>query len=287
MDYRPILSFDPKWVVGMLDYFVEKQNNMLSSLQYIEAKSNLIQQKFDIENPNITLYVGDYIFDKESSSINIGGAVNLELNDQDCIFNGSSESITIYNNSVLHKDDVEASRAYISEYFLDKDIFSNNVNWGYDLESLNLDALHVFDGNDILPYSFALQKFYLLQKENFKTLSVESEDETTRDGVVSYGTLEREINSRSSTSIRTDTQRLVGDTVEVVGDDVYLTNDININSSELNFRNGYIFHEESPISREYANSTYIRGDLSGITSIYVDEKDISDREENELITKRI
>jgi len=147
MNYRygAILNFSPSSFLRAAKYFEEERLNVLGLLSTIEDKHSLIQEEFDIFNPNITFFIGPYPFDKDSYTLNINTDITIDGNNSNFSFRKEASAGLYYDNSASHIDSAEYTVSYLDEYFLTKAINSHKVLWLYDLSSddFRFDSDHI------------------------------------------------------------------------------------------------------------------------------------------------
>lgn len=288
MNYRygALLNFAPSSFERISDYFLKERMNVFNLLKPIEEKHALIQEEFDIFNPNITFFVGPYQFDKETYSLQMNGEVTIKGNNAPFLFEKEAY-VNLYSDYYAsHIDSAELTTTYLNDYFLTKEINSHNVLWLYDLSSdeFSFEQNHVFNSFDILPFTIAASIFYRKVDETFPELRVVSHDTTDGNSVISKEVAIREFNIKSSNEIYCKPKKIVGDTFNIDGRNISLYSDIFIKVDTFSFVNGYVFSDKSPSSLKYMDDNFIRNTLENTNEFIVLETTLSQREDKELIS---
>ena len=286
-NYGAILSYSPKWIMSASNYFFSENTDLINILSDIEDKQKLIQQKFDIFNPNIDFSIGEYVFNKEGYVLTIGDNISLIGNNLPFLFLPPSGDVGVYyDNTVAHIDRAEESTTYTDEFFLSRDVFTHNVTWLYDTSSAGLafPEGHMFNPSDILPYTYASSIFYRKVEENFSELLILSHDTGKDKSIVSKEIAVRELNGRYSSAVECNPDNIIGSSIQIYGDDVFLSESIDMNIGFFSFFNDYIYTDKSPIGYDYMDSNFLKIDLSNTDKFIILEQPISDRDSHEIIS---
>ncbi len=290
MNYRygAILNNNSEYFRKSTEYLVNERDECINILQKVEEKQLEVQQEFDIFNPNITFMIGEYLFNKETYSLNITANIDLIGNNISFIFlKESSSSLSYYGNSVSHIDNIAETTSYIDSYFLTKKSSTHEVLWLYDIgaESMQIEEGHTFQEYDILPFTFAYSIFYRKVEEYFPELHVMSHDITKAASIVSKEISIRELNKRSSNSLVCVPTNSVGESFQIYDNYIYVENDISIYTNYFSFSSLYIFTDNSPANYEYMHANFMLRNLSNIDKFIVIESELLNIEDLEIISE--
>ncbi len=267
--------------------FGDSREYVLGVLSEIEKKQEEVQVLFDIFNPNISFYIGEYPFNKETFTLDVN--TEMAIHGNNLYFNLGINDDSIPNfgdSSVVPVDFVINSTEYLNFHFLNKDTFTNEVIWLYDISSpeLTFDADHVFSDDDILPYTYASRLFYKKVDEYFDKLIVLSHDTTSDSSVITKDVSLREFNYRGDATVECYPSRIIGDSVQIYDSSVYISSDVQIVILSSIFKNGYIFEFDSPMDFDFATNEFMLKDLSNADRFVVPEVVIDVLEDTDIIT---
>jgi len=285
-NYGAILDFDPLSYRGALEYFDSKRANAYAGLEIIETVYSGVQEVFDIFHPNITFQVGQFEFNKESYSIDLGNSISLLMNNTSSTFESSGDPKPVHEKTVLLADRVLDAKEYFDTVFLSRDSSDHTVYWLYDMTSTDLQFItgHIFNDSDILPSSVTEVLFYKKRNEAFNDLFVLSHDVTNQESVVYKGMLETEFNNTADYEVQCNALNLTGQTVYSKDGDINFTNTMALSTRIASFSNSYIHFDMSPVSTDYASLIFISKDLSNASSFMVVDSVHADRSLKEVIS---
>lgn len=287
-NHKPILRYYYTDFIGAEEDILIKRDDVISILSDVENKYNKVQQEFDIFNPNISFFIGEYVFDKDEYSLYINDEIFVVGNGTGFRFGMSETSTTNYtDDSVAQIENIDKSIGYTDIFFLRKSIFSHDVSWVYDLssEDMQFDESYQFSQNDILPYTYASQIFYKKVDENFNKISVLSSDTQNINAIIAKKNAISELNHRSDMEVKCNPDTIYGNTFYADSSNISFSNSIELYSGILIFANGFIFGDNTPISSTKAVDTFIESNLSNTDKFIIKEIDIDSREDLELISE--
>lgn len=286
-NYGAILDFNPMSIINASEYFESERKYILNILGEIEEKQKLIQNEFDIFNPNIYFYIGDYLFDKDKYSLTINNTMLVNGNSKAFQLGIKEGAVPSFGElSIVANNFIDESTDYLNNYFLTKNIFTHEVVWLYDISSPDMQYPedYIFSDNDILPYSYASRIFYTKIDEFYNKLIVLSHDTTNEKSTMTKDVAIREFNLKADTVVECSPDVIVGDKFQMYGSDVYFSNLISMNIGVTIFKNGYIFVDESPINYDFAIKKFTLRDLSNSKKFIISEKQLADRLNTEIIS---
>ena len=281
--YGYILNFDPKYWEKVVYFFKNKESEIIDNLKKIEQKYNHLTKSFNILHPNIKAFIGGYLFDREKRTLQINEDINININHKIVKINiDNINTIDISDNNVIPIDKRQLAESYLSSKLLSKNSREYLVRWTYQSYLNNIDKESITD-DTIISFGLSSEMFFKKNREYFpkiysKTISLSEQSAFTK----AIG--ESEFNLRANNNIVCNSKETNGDSFSIKKDTLSVNTPIAIYANNVEFPEDYIYTDTSPISIGYANSHFLRKNLSNATSLIVSEKELTNRQETEIVS---